>query len=704
MNILNKQIKNIKDFYNDLETINDDTKLYREITVKIHKNPKTKKTSKIPEGEKNNATLDFIQNNRGKGNTLSLYLKYIKDLFVIDFDEKQITNCKLFDKLKDSAFTETQKGYHFYVYIKNIDEFSNQQKISNENIDIDLIKKNNIWETKTRNIYGEIQTFEWDELKQFFDIKKMNFVNESVPEPEPEPKQDTEDADEDWLDIIPKCSEIDFKKHIESIKPRYGYNDWVNIGMICYNNFDGDETGLKFWNDYSKLDDSGSYEGLAKLTLKYNSFGNSIGKKLTYKTLVHWNLLDFPIKNKYEQWYNENTLIENMNKECCYYTQSGDIIYFNDKVFLRNKKSITMDFYSKFKFKIIIGKSEKEINPFNLWLNHIDRKNVDTIIFNPTGECQDNEFNIWRGFKIEKTGVCDQEKIQKWLNHIKNIWADGDLKTYDYILNWFAKILQTPWKKNNICLVLHSVEGVGKSLILDMIGKIIGTDYYYSTSSLKHILGDFNGDAEGKILVNLNETNWGGDKKMVGSFKEFITDSTIVINKKGIQSYSISNFSNTIITTNEEWIVNINDQDRRFNLRECRNEKFEVQYYKDIAKTDLQEIANFLYNRDISDYDSRDFEKSDLHKEQIQMNMNSVEIFWENLKNNEGLNDYKTYENWSVKSDFYKSYVESVSGTHSVIYSNMAFWRTLQKIEPKIGIKKCDKYNKYPSFKLPTRK
>ena len=122
---------------------------------------------------------------------------------------------------------------------------------------------------------------------------------------------------------------------------------------------------------------------------------------------------------------------------------------------------------------------------------------------------------------------------------------------------------------------------------------------------------------------------------MVGAFKEFITDETIVINRKGKESYTIKNFSNTIITTNEDWIVSIDGNDRRFNIRECKNEKYHKEYYDEIADTPLHDIANFLYNKDITNYDPRNFIKSELHEAQVIKNFNSVESFYDNLLNKE---------------------------------------------------------------------
>jgi len=690
-NIIMEQ--NIQDFFKDIEEKHK-LKLWRYIDVNINKDT----GKKIPTGANNYELQELQEKPRGNTNynSLNLFLKYVPDLYLIDYDTFEI-DCPLFDMLNDDcvAMTQTRKGFHFYAYLTNVPEYTNEVKVyKNKEIEVDLIKyKKNSWETKNRNIIGTIKTYDWSQVGKYFDEYLMGVKNSSPPVSPPS------SVDEEWGEIndeitIPKCDEKDFIRHLDSIKPRYDdFENWLKVGFICYNNFNGSDIGLKIFNNWSKNSDK--YEGINSIKKKWNEFAKQYdngSRKLSYKQLLKWNMEDFPPKNKYEKWYYDGTLIENMNLECMYYTATGDILYYSNDNYIQNKTAVAKQFYMKYIFKITNDKKTEKINPFDLWLSSEDRKDVDKIVFNPLNNHGKTEFNIWRGFKIKNTNSYNLDNLSNWLNHIRHIWADDDEKTYNYILNWFAKLLQTPHKKNNICLVLHSVEGVGKSIILDMIGKIIGDKYYYSTSNLKHIIGDFNGDAEGKILVNLNETNWGGDKKMVGSFKEFITDSTIVINRKGKNSYTINNYSNTIITTNEDWIVNINNNDRRFNLRECNNVKYDKTYYDKIAKTDLQEIANFLYNRDISQYDSRVFEKSELHAEQVIENLNSIEVFYSNLILGEIDYEFDLSEpiDKNIIYDLYKSNLTK----HDREINRTHFWRKLRKLSKYINVINAQKNKK----------
>ena len=706
----------VGEFFKSFETSHK-VKCFRSIDVQLIDG------KKIPDGEKNNLSQRQIRENRGnlRGNTWSLSVKHVPHLYVIDFDTKELDGCKLKELLdKDKvANVETRKGFHYYIYLPDIPAFTQQQKIyKDEAYEIDVIKTNNIWETKDRTIKNpdHVKEYKWSEFSHLFDEVKMGISPPVSPTSsiidETENNDDVDDdLPDDWgiVEIpLPKCNEEDFRNHLDKIKPRYSYGDWVKVGMMCYNNFDGSDTGFEIWREWTLKDASFKEEhihrSLKMMMDKYETFNGDGNMKISYKQLIRWNAIDYPPKNKYQGWYGEgyDVFMKRMNEECMYYTLTGDILYYSKKTYVRNKVTVASQYYKKYSFDVTMKDGKpKDTNPFAMWLDSIDRKDVDKIVFNPTGKCASNQFNLWKGFRLKQTGDADVSKIQHWLDHIKNILADGDEPSFRYILGWFARILQTPWKKNKVCLVLHSVEGVGKSIILDMIGDIIGDDYYYTTSNLKHILGDFNGDAESKLLVNLNETNWGGDKKMVGAFKEFITDDRIVINKKGIQSYTISNYANTIITTNEDWIVNINGQDRRFNLRECSSTKHPQEYYDKVMNTDIQEIANYLYGLDISDYNPKVFIKSELHDLQIEKNMNSVEVFWMNVLEEE-IDTAIHFGGCCSKQDVYDQYIEETQGDHNSKMNNVHFWRHMRKMCPSMSFKKGS-YSSGPKCCCPIR-
>ena len=117
------------------------------------------------------------------------FYKACKGLYCIDFDNYQGTPInsykdqsfldgnELYDKLNKSGCykSKTNKGYHFYVYIHNL-KYSCQQKVGNDcDYEIDLLKGNNIWSPKDRGVIGKEVIYDWDDLKCYFNVSKMNF-------------------------------------------------------------------------------------------------------------------------------------------------------------------------------------------------------------------------------------------------------------------------------------------------------------------------------------------------------------------------------------------------------------------------------------------------------------------------------------------------------------------------------------------------
>ena len=160
--------------------------LYRRINYH-YQNTKKGQLRKVPIDDFNNWDKDKITSNRGywkqdKINSYSFYIKYVDNLVCVDFDSKDINNDNLYNKLNNNNCwkTETKKGFHFYIFIDNIAEYTNEIQVGKYN-DIDLINvKRNTWELPDREVTGEEKHFLWEELKPYFNEEKMNFVSPAV--------------------------------------------------------------------------------------------------------------------------------------------------------------------------------------------------------------------------------------------------------------------------------------------------------------------------------------------------------------------------------------------------------------------------------------------------------------------------------------------------------------------------------------------
>ena len=105
------------------------------------------------------------------------------------------------------------------------------------------------------------------------------------------------------------------------------------------------------------------------------------------------------------------------------------------------------------------------------WLTSSGRRTYGSLVFDPSGSCDKDSYNTWRGLAVEpKPGQCG-----KILAHIRDIWCSGDAAQFEYVLKWMALLVQKPWVKPEVALVLKSREGTGKTIIVQMLLKLFGT-------------------------------------------------------------------------------------------------------------------------------------------------------------------------------------------------------------------------------------
>tara|TARA_A100000171_G_C2138793_1_gene152758 strand:- start:4783 stop:7305 length:2523 start_codon:yes stop_codon:yes gene_type:complete len=455
----------------------------------------------------------------------------------------------------------------------------------------------------------------------------------------------------------------ELKNLVLKIKTKYGYDDWIKMAFIINHETGGSEEGYKLFLEWSKLDEDG-FESEKAVRDQWNKCKNSRtnGKKVTMGTLKTWYYEEYPNENKtkksknpYKDIYYKNCswndddkcwegkinldgLVELMNKELIFVKETGETIVLDgDEKWYLKKPNQLKELFSCFIFKNI---KNKDINPADLWLKHIDRRQVIKIGFDPKNIDNPEIFNIWKGLKINETYLnnFDTNDAKPIIDHIFNIWCSQNQEYFDYVMNWFAHILQFPYKKTGVVVCLKSnKEGAGKGIIMNKLRKIIGDNHYFQCNNLDQLTGSFNGVGEAKILINLDEAFWGKDKKKEGMLKNIITEETKFVNKKNKESYIIEDYCNYIISTNNDCFIPASEGGRRFFALDLDNQFSGVQnenkkeYFKNINEAPAGAFAKYLFERDISTFNPREFKKTKLLQEQIQHNWCSVRKWWFNV-------------------------------------------------------------------------
>jgi hypothetical protein len=201
---------------------------------------------------------------------------------------------------------------------------------------------------------------------------------------------------------------------------------------------------------------------------------------------------------------------------------------------------------------------EKFIPDSAVWLNSQDRNLYKRTTFYP-GLVPDDTFNLWAGWGIN----AQKGDYSLFAQHLSKNICDGREDYTDWLWQWLAQLVQQPELKMGSAIALRGLKGTGKSAFADIVGRLCGQNYI-SISHGEQVLGRFNGAYERALLVCFEEAFWAGDKKGEGILKHLITCTKLRIERKGLESYSVPNFTRIIMVTNSDWIVPATWDERRF--------------------------------------------------------------------------------------------------------------------------------------------
>lgn len=331
------------------------------------------------------------------------------------------------------------------------------------------------------------------------------------------------------------------------------------------------------------------------------------------------------------------------------------------------------------------------------WVDDVEKRVYDKMDFLPYGmECPAGVYNTFNGFEVEKCKVdaCGDTTI--FYEHLKLLVGNDDA-CYEYILNFFAHMIQKPAELPEICVVLKSIEGVGKNLFMDNFGKyILGDSLYLQTAKMEHICGRFNINFN-KLLVVFDEVKGKDSFENSEILKNIITSPTLQMEKKGIDVIQTRNFGRYFMLTNNETPVKITKEDRRFVVFECSDEKKgNREYFTKLMnafknKAVCKKFYEELKGRDIEGFDfynSRPITK--IYKDIQEMTKSKVDLFLEwiceeerkeyHMTKREPLDFYNEFVAWNKNNGFDKTMTNTLFGRHLKKYTGgCLFKKTSQK-------------------------
>lgn len=343
------------------------------------------------------------------------------------------------------------------------------------------------------------------------------------------------------------------------------------------------------------------------------------------------DILDSSITNKdvYKHYEFMKDEFEETHFKLMHPTMYAEINKY-DTILLRNKSNFVDAYNHKYyieeKIKRENGKVSFETKSHKFitkWINDENIKIYNKMDFLPKMDVEEGVYNTFSGFnvenkKIDLTGCDIKFEDTKIYEHIKNLCNKED-STIKYFINTLAMKVQKPNKIIGTSIIFKSIEGCGKDSFFNFFGnKVLGSKYYLNEDKIDLIFGRFNKSIENKLLVCINETSGSDTFTRMNCIKNGITREINMIEIKGIDPYENKNCILYIFFTNNEVVMKIDGNERRFICIECDPHIATDKIYFDAL---YAEFNNDIYAKLFYDYLMKiDLSKFDFIKERPETN------------------------------------------------------------------------------------
>ena len=272
----------------------------------------------------------------------------------------------------------------------------------------------------------------------------------------------------------------------------------------------------------------------------------------------------------------------------------------------------------------------KKLGRGTAWLNNPLRRQYAGLVFLPgEGREVDGYLNLWRGFKVQpREGDWSLMRA-----HIENVLANGVQVDAEYILKWCAYAVQHPGQQTEVVLVFRGGRGTGRGVFGRTMCEIFG-QHGLQISSAQHLTGKFNAHLIDVAMLFADEAFWPGDKSAEGTLKRMITEPTLTIEKKGVDSIEVENYLRIIMASNEDWVVPAGLDERRFAVfdvgeKHKQAKEYFVRLYAELSNGGKEAMLHDLLQMDLGDWHPRyDIPQTRALQDQKRLSLNPYDQWW----------------------------------------------------------------------------
>jgi len=220
-----------------------------------------------------------------------------------------------------------------------------------------------------------------------------------------------------------------------------------------------------------------------------------------------------------------------------------------------------------------------------------------------------------------------------------------------------------------VAIVLRSGQGYGKNTFVEAMGSLV-SHHFRQVNSMDQITGRFNGHLQNLLLLHANEAIWGGSKAEKGKLKAMISDPKMPVEMKGLDIVDMDNYLRLVVSSNEDWPVPVDLDDRRFFILDVssvykQDHVFFAALHAELDNGGREALMHDLLVEDISQFSPRNKPSTPFGAD-IKLRSADSPTRW--------LHDFLNDNSWMVDGKVFAQYGKSVEVLKSKLYVDYEDW------------------------------
>jgi hypothetical protein len=171
--------------------------------------------------------------------------------------------------------------------------------------------------------------------------------------------------------------------------------------------------------------------------------------------------------------------------------------------------------------------------------------------------------------------------------------------------------------------------------VLERVGALFSRNMVVADDD-RYLIGNFNSHLEACLLLVLDEASWAGGKKVEGRLKGITTGAKHMIERKGMEPYSVDNLTRVAILGNENWLVPATQDERRYAVFEMGEGNMQTRAFFQEMREGMEAnggegyglLLDTLLNFDLSTVDVNDAPLTQALADQKRESLNTQMQWW----------------------------------------------------------------------------